>query len=207
MKHHRGMRPLCTVLAVALALPAMPARADETIRCESRGFRYQYCRVDTNNRVELVREFTLIRCREGRNWGYDRRGVWVDGGCHGEFRVGGGGGHHDKAIVGAIVGLAALAAIASSRAKTDAAEVSSWAVGTFSGYDDVEQMTVELTIVPGGAVSGNAGGNTFSGSLTGNRLEAGRQVFRIERQGNGFVAVDERNASHRVSFQRSGSGY
>ena len=80
-------------------------------------------------------------------------------------------------------------------------------MGTFSGYDDVEQMTVELTIVPGGSVTGNAGGNSFAGSLAGNRLEAGRQVFRIERQGNGFSAVDERNASHRVLFQRTGSGY
>lgn len=206
MNQRRGMRPLCTLLAATLAMPMMPARADETIRCESRGFRYQYCRIDTDNRVELVRDYTMIRCREGRNWGYDRRGIWVDSGCHGEFRV---GRRHsnDKAVVGAIVGLAALAAIASSRARSESTEVTSWAVGTFSGYDDVEQVTVELTIVPGGSVTGHAGSNAFTGALTGNRLEAGRQVFRIERQGNGFSAVDERNASHRVLFQRSGSGY
>ena len=206
MSHRRGTRPLCALLAAVLALPVLPARADETIRCESRGFRYQYCRVDTHDRVELVRDYTLIRCREGRNWGYDRRGIWVDGGCHGEFRVSRGH-NHDKAVVGALVGLAALAAIASSRAKTESTEVANWAVGTFSGYDDVEQMTVELTIVPGGAVTGHAGSNSFTGSLAGNRLEAGRQLFRIERQGNGFSAVDERNASHRVLFQRTGSGY
>jgi len=206
MSHRRRTRPLCTLLAAVLALPVLPARADQTVRCESRGFRYQYCRVDTHDRVELVRDYTLIRCREGRNWGYDRRGIWVDGGCHGEFRVGRGH-NHDKAVVGALVGLAALAAIASSRAKTESTEVASWAVGTFSGYDDVEQLTVELTIVPGGAVTGHAGSNSFTGSLTGNRLEAGRQLFRIERQGNGFSAVDERNASHRVLFQRTGSGY
>ena len=206
MNHRRGTRPLCTLLAAVLAMPMMPARADETIRCESRGFRYQYCRIDTNDRVELVRDFTMIRCREGRNWGYDRRGIWVDSGCHGEFRVGRGH-NHDKAVVGAIVGLAALAAIASSRARSDSSEVAAWTVGRFSGYDDVEQVTVDLTIVPGGAVNGQAGSNTFTGSLVGNRLEAGRQVFRIERQGNGFSAVDERNASHRVLFQRTGSGY
>lgn len=38
-------------------------------------------------------------------------------------------------------------------------------------------------------------------------MEAGRHVFRIERSGNGFLAVDERDSSHRVLFQRVAGGY
>lgn len=199
-------RPVTALVVLGLTVGPVPARADETIRCESRGFRYEYCRVDTDNRVELVRSWSFVNCREGRNWGYDRRGVWVDRGCAGEFRVG----HrrsNDRAVVGAVVGLAALAAIAAARSKQDSAEVQSWAVGRFSGYDEFERTQVELNIVPGGSLTGRAGGNEFSGTLSGARLEAGRHVFRIERQGNGFVAIDESNAGHRVVFQRIGSGY
>jgi hypothetical protein len=29
----------------------------------------------------------------------------------------------------------------------------------------------------------------------------------VDRQGNGFVAVDERDSSHRVVYRRSGGGY
>jgi hypothetical protein len=32
-------------------------------------------------------------------------------------------------------------------------------------------------------------------------------VFRIERQGTGFLAIDERDETHRVTFNRIASGY
>lgn len=148
----------------------------------------------------------LFDCREGRSWGHDPRGVWVDRGCSAEFRVGRSG-NRDKAIIGAVVGLAALAALASARHQQEPAEVASWAVGSFSGRDDAEDTEVSLTILPGGQVTGRAGTHEFSGHLKGARLEAGRMVFRIEPRGNGFEAVDERDAGHRVVFRRVGSGY
>ncbi len=193
-------------LALILPLPPLASAAERTIRCDSHNFGYKYCRVDTDNKVVLVDRHSLFGCKEGRSWGFDSRGVWVDKGCSAEFRVGRAGGH-DKAVAGAVIGLAALAAIASSRHKQESSEVASWAVGTFRGRDDREQVEVEVTVLPGGKVNGHAGEHAFAGALEGDHLQAGKKQFRISRQDNGFVAVDLQDDQHRVLFQRVGSGY
>lgn len=202
-------RVLTPVVCIALVLGPLPVLAEQTIRCDSRGFGYRYCRIDTDDRVEMVRQHSLIDCRENRSWGYDRHGVWVDRGCSADFRVGSrhGSGHKAAAVGAALVGLAALAAIANSKQSQAQEEVASWAVGTFRGYDEVEGADVELTILPGGSLNGRAGRNEFTGMLKGSRLEAGRHVFRVQASGNGFIATDERDSRHRVVFQRSGGGY
>ncbi len=190
---------------VAATLLAAPARADErTITCESRQFRYNYCRADTDNRVSLTRQRSSTRCQLWQNWGYDNRGVWVDRGCAAEFRVGRGG-SKDAAVAGAaIAGVAIAAAIAASRDKDHHSDtVPSWAVGTFQGYDENERSDVQLTVYPGGSVSGRAGESSFSGRWDNNRLQAGRKRFRIEQSGNGFVAVEEDGPSNRIYFRRS----
>ncbi|WP_368563663.1 DUF3011 domain-containing protein [Pseudoxanthomonas sp. UTMC 1351] len=64
----------------------------QAFRCESRDNRYRHCAVDVRGGVELVRGLSKTHCVEGRNWGYDRNGVWVSHGCRAEFRTGGGGG-------------------------------------------------------------------------------------------------------------------
>ena len=201
-------RTLLPLLAVSLAAMPPPLRAEDTIRCTSHGLRYKYCRADTDNRVELVREHGMFDCKRDRSWGYDRHGVWVDSGCDGEFRVGRSGGKNDKALaIGALVGLAAIAAIASSKQEQKKEEVEGWAVGSFSGYDPVERTQVQVTILPGGTVNGRAGSTSFGGSFKGLLLEAGRHRFRVERSGNGFIATDERDPAHRVTFVRTSSGY
>jgi hypothetical protein len=209
-RSRRNRHALSALLCLALAVPMpMAASASErTIRCESRGMGYRYCRVDTDNRVELIDQYSMSRCREGRSWGYDSRGIWVDRGCAAEFRVGRRGGrNNDKAVIGAVVGLAALAAIASSRQQQEAQEVAPWNVGSFRGTDEREGIDVEITVLPGGKVNGRAGSQAISGSLEGDRLQVGRQQFRIERQDNGFLAVDVADATHRVLFRRVGAGY
>jgi hypothetical protein len=201
-------RSLAALAAFALVAGSLPAQASQReIRCDSRGLGHNYCRVDTGGQVELVNRHSLFSCREGRSWGHDARGVWVDHGCSATFRVGRRN-HNDKAVVaGAVIGLAALAAMASSRQKAEAVEVESWVVGSFVGDDAREGVRVSLRILPGGQVSGRAGEHDIAGHVQGARLEAGRQVFRIERQGNGFVATDERDDTHRVTFNRVASGY
>ncbi len=196
------------VISLALAGYGLPSFASQReIRCDSRGLGHNYCRVDTEGKVELINRHSVFSCHEGRSWGYDDRGVWVDRGCSATFRVGRHG-HSNKAAIGAaVVGLAALAAIAASRQKSEAVEVESWAVGSFTGDDPRERVRVTLRILPGGQVNGRAGDADITGHLQGARLEAGRQVFRIERQGSGFVAVDERDAAHRVIFERVATGY
>lgn len=201
------------VILAMVALP-LPAAAEETLRCDSRGFNYRYCSADTDNRVQLVRQISFIDCREGRNWGYDRYGVWVDRGCSAEFRVGRDSRHDRNKAIGigvALVGLAALAAAASSRnqqARDEAqGEVPAWAVGRFTGMDTQEGVEVQLHILPGGSVSGRAGEHEFTGQWHQDRLDAGKQRFRVERSGNGFLAIDMNNDQHRVSFRLTGAGY
>jgi len=196
-------RTLAPLLCLALVAGPLPARADQTIRCESYNMGYQFCRANTDNRVELVRQISGTQCRENRNWGYERNGVWVNRGCGAEFRVGRGGSSNAAAAAVAIVGLAAIAAAANNQNRHQQEDIASWAVGSFSGYDDTEGTDVQLRIVPGGEVSGRAGRNSFSGRLDGTRLQAGRHSFRISRSGNGFLAVDERDSNHRVTFQRA----
>jgi len=212
-------RTAAAAAILASALFAAPVLADGTIRCESRHDRYEYCSIRTDNRVKLVRQLSSTRCSYGVNWGYDRRGVWVDRGCRAEFRVGHGGHGHDhdrddrhddsgKAAAAAIAGIAIIAAIAGSqKGQTTTADVPAWAIGTFSAYDDFERVNLEITILPGGSVDGHAGGQRVTGTLVGWNLQIGRKQFRVEPAGNGFLATDVQSAGHRVHFQRTGSGY
>ncbi|HWU71288.1 MAG TPA: DUF3011 domain-containing protein [Pseudoxanthomonas sp.] len=64
----------------------------QVFRCDSNDNRQRYCPADTRGGVQLVRQVSKTRCQQGYNWGYDRGGVWVSGGCRAEFASGRGGG-------------------------------------------------------------------------------------------------------------------
>lgn len=59
------------------------------VRCASQGFNYNMCQVDTGrgSDVRIERQISDTRCIQGRNWGWNRAGVWVDGGCEAVFRI------------------------------------------------------------------------------------------------------------------------
>lgn len=57
------------------------------IRCESRDRSYNHCAVRIRGSVEIQRQLSDSYCEYGETWGYDRRGIWVDGGCRAEFVV------------------------------------------------------------------------------------------------------------------------
>jgi hypothetical protein len=62
---------------------------DIDVRCASGGYTYNMCQVDTGrgSQVQLVQQISKTRCEEGRSWGWNRAGIWVDQGCEGVFRV------------------------------------------------------------------------------------------------------------------------
>jgi hypothetical protein len=63
-------------------------RDTQTVTCESNDGRQRFCPADVGRaRVELTRQLSRGECRFARNWGYDRRGVWVSDGCRGTFTV------------------------------------------------------------------------------------------------------------------------
>lgn len=59
----------------------------QRIRCESNDGRGRHCEVRVSRGVQLVRQLSRSACTEGRSWGWDQRGVWVDRGCRAEFNV------------------------------------------------------------------------------------------------------------------------
>ncbi len=62
--------------------------ARRVVRCESRG-RVEVCPVRLRGApVRLLRQQSVLPCREGRSWGYGRNEIWVSRGCQGQFEVG-----------------------------------------------------------------------------------------------------------------------
>lgn len=62
-------------------------QAPHLITCESRHHRRQQCGVSIERGARLHRQLSGTPCDEGRSWGWDAGGVWVDGGCRAEFQV------------------------------------------------------------------------------------------------------------------------
>jgi len=66
---------------------AYGAASGQVFSCASNDGRQNYCRAEVSRGVELVRQTSRSACVQGRTWGWDRSGVWVNGGCRGEFRA------------------------------------------------------------------------------------------------------------------------
>lgn len=64
-----------------------PQRQGPVLRCESQGNRRRYCAADTRGGVILARQLGQAQCVQGRTWGFDARGIWVQSGCRAEFQV------------------------------------------------------------------------------------------------------------------------
>lgn len=58
-------------------------------RCESVDGAPRHCPADTRGGVRIARQLSRSACIEGSTWGYDDRGIWVDGGCRADFETGG----------------------------------------------------------------------------------------------------------------------
>ena len=63
-----------------------PVTQATTVTCESDGPR-KTCAADTSRGVMLLRSTGKNACLLGKNWGYDDKNIWVEGGCAGEFVV------------------------------------------------------------------------------------------------------------------------
>lgn len=209
----RVRRIVAGLLVAVIGLPVLPADAGERrIRCESgRGGRYRECRVDTDGRVTLIREFSNRRCHLWRTWGYDRRSVWVDQGCRAEFRVGrddGGVGAGTAAVIGVLAGAAIMAAILARRDKDrgpDAIEAPSWTQGRYRGFNPKDDVTFEIEIARDGTVRGTANEQTLSGYLaSGERLVLGNAEFTMKRETWGFSATHRDDPENVIYFRRQG---
>ncbi len=60
----------------------------QIIRCESQDKRQKACPADLRDfEVRLSRQLSKTACIEGQTWGWDERGIWVNGGCRADFSV------------------------------------------------------------------------------------------------------------------------
>ncbi len=60
------------------------------LNCGSKKYKYNTCFAPGRiSRARLIRQRSEARCDEGISWGVtpDRRGIWVDRGCSGEFQL------------------------------------------------------------------------------------------------------------------------
>ena len=164
---------LSAALAATLTLPvASPADAwSGTIVCESHGYRRNFCRVDTQGRVRLVREISTGRlCRQGSGWGFDNRGIWVDRGCRGVFEFGRGrsGPSNNNNSAGAAVAAGMFGAMLGAAISGQGAPstpppappppvahvpVPVWAIGSFQAWDPEAHQILQLIIQNNGRVT------------------------------------------------------
>jgi hypothetical protein len=212
------LRALTSTVLVAVLLPAggILEAQQRTIRCESSSNRQNFCRVNTDGRATLVREFSRSRCTQWRTWGFERGGVWVRDGCRADFRVGrpgssGGVGAGTAAVVGAGVGAAVMAAILSNRESGSAPAPAppppprtppSWAVGTFRGFDPRDNIELDITVTPQGDIAGTADGKTIGGGMTVGGIRIGTAEFGITQEAWGFTARSRDSTNTLIYFRR-----
>ena len=55
------------------------------LTCESKGEMRRECGVTVMRQVTLLKQLSNAACEEGRSWGWDHDGVWVDAGCRAKF--------------------------------------------------------------------------------------------------------------------------
>lgn len=76
-------------LFMAFCIPSLSFA--QRISCESREFKRNYCATGTQiTKAWLINQRSKAACIQGRSWGYDGGGVWVNSGCAGEFGFQGG---------------------------------------------------------------------------------------------------------------------
>ncbi|HEX4169833.1 MAG TPA: DUF3011 domain-containing protein [Bryobacteraceae bacterium] len=80
------LRFACLVSCGFLSVSLLPLNA-QVISCYSNKGQRTYCRADTSRGIQLVRQRSRAACRLNSSWGFDRRGIWVDRGCAGDFAV------------------------------------------------------------------------------------------------------------------------
>ena len=71
--------------AAAVALLASGAVFAQSIYCESRDYRRNYCPTGRITGAQIISQTSNAACIQGRTWGWDGNGIWVNSGCAGDF--------------------------------------------------------------------------------------------------------------------------
>ena len=74
------------VAFVFLVIPVFSA-AQQSVTCEANNENRKYCGSYDPDQVRLDRQISGSPCIEGRTWGVDRQGLWVERGCRAIFII------------------------------------------------------------------------------------------------------------------------
>lgn len=220
---------IISAIMITSSFISASAFAEQTIRCESHDHAYKFCPVETHGYVRLDRQLSKrTECRQGRNWDFDRRGIWVDDSCKGVFVVedrhhsSGHEDHHGKEAVAAVAALALIAAAASaSNNKSNhnqdknnhyqdknyghgghSSYIPKWMVGDFSGYNLQYGTQVEMRISSDGRMRAHINGVNLTGYVNDQRAYIGDSEFYIDRAGDGFNTTQVGTESNKVHYSR-----
>ncbi len=75
--------------ALTIVAPPVYAQGGGTY-CASNDNRFARCQVSWRDAI-LVQQSSKAACIRGKTWGFDRNGIWVNGGCRGQFAPARGG--------------------------------------------------------------------------------------------------------------------
>ncbi len=169
------------------------------LECRSEQNRQQNCPVYTQNRVELLRQFSGSSCTRGYSWGYDQNRIWVSRGCQARFGYGygnvvgdnssgaeHGGGPSTGAIIGGLAIAGVLAAILASSGKggSKSAGGSSQSANVSADYRQFPgdaRVSAEACMKEAGRQIGASGGTAV-------KLE---RIDQVERSGNGWLIIGQ----------------
>lgn len=202
------------VIAAAAALVASSAAAQVVrVTCESTKDKYQYCSAKTDNEARMIRQISDVRCEQGKSWGYDKAGVWVDHNCAAEFEVGRSGpSTSQKVAAGAAAGAAILQAMmagnqpaavaqaAAPAAAPAAGAVPAWLVGTFHATHPRTEQQYYVTVDAAGGIEGRVNDKAFFGKVKGEQFFVGTTVLNYRGDGDGVFVYQAGKESDGVRF-------
>lgn len=203
-------RVLTAVGGILLAAATGSAQVQQ-VTCESVDKKYRYCAAKTDNEVRMLRQISSDRCEQGKSWGYDKEGVWVDLNCAAEFRVGRSGpSTSQKIAAGAAAGAAVLQAMlgsqatdtATNAAPPDTGALPPWMVGTFHAQHPKTEQQYYVTVDPQGVLDGRVNDKEFFGRVKGQRIYVGALVLGFRQAGDGFTAFVPGKENEAVPFAR-----
>lgn len=60
----------------------------DPVTCTSKDWQYQHCATPTwGHYISVKQQLGSVECKHGENWGFDFKGIWVNGNCSAEFSV------------------------------------------------------------------------------------------------------------------------
>ena len=159
----------------------------ETVECRSEDYRYRHCSVDTRGPVRLVDQYSDSPCVEGRTWGHDRRGIWVDRGCAARFEIGRRGGGNDG-----------------DRWDDERTATPGWLIGEYRGHSRIFDESIQLSIDRRGQAVARVRGRRIEGYVTqlGQELILGNRRYSVYRQRDGIQTIEKGDRGNIVEYRR-----